>query len=280
MSKIHFYKMHAAGNDFVLIDNSTRLFRGDETVLFSRLCERHTGIGANGVMLLEKSAGCGGASAPAHFCLKYFNADGLPAEMCGNGARCAVFLAHRLNLAPAKARFEIDGKSYGAEIAGERIVRLHMNSWRILLPFADAKSLLCDDFKDALWLDTAVPHFVVEVNQPLDEVDVIKWGRHYRGHQQFQPAGTNVNFVQPIQPNQLQARVYERGVEDETLACGTGAVACAVYANQKYDWNSPIQVYFPGGALKVEFDDEYDTIFLSGPVQEVFEGDFETSHFG
>lgn len=280
MAKIHFYKMHAAGNDFVLVNNTAGLFRGDEAALFRNMCERHTGIGANGVMLLEKNAPAQEMQPQTDFRLKYFNADGLPAEMCGNGARCAVFLAHRLNLTPQrKCVFEMDDKTYRAEIIGKNAVRLQMNPPRILLPFPEAKLLLSDDFNDGLWLDTAVPHFVVEVSKPLQEVEVVKWGRYYRQHQQFQPEGTNVNFVQPAQPNRLRARVYERGVEDETLACGTGAVACAVYAHRKYGWQSPIEIQFPGGILQVEFEEDYQSISLSSTVHEVFEGDFETPDF-
>ncbi len=130
-----------------------------------------------------------------------------------------------------------------------------------------------------MWLNTGVPHLAVEVKSSLEELDIVYWGRHYRNHPKFKPSGTNVNFIYPLGSNKIQARVYERGVEDETPACGSGAVACAVFANQKYGWHSPIRVQFPGGILQVEFEAEYEKIFLNGPVECVFEGDLERSYF-
>lgn len=272
MSQIHFYKMHGAGNDFVLFDNSSQIFEGNESGIFRKMCLPNTGIGADGIMLLEKSE-------KADFKLKYFNSDGLPAEMCGNGARCAVHLANELGFAPKTCSLEINKTIYNAEVSDPKMVRLQMHPPEILISPAEATSLLAENFKGAIFLRAGVPHFVIESAYPLDNLDVHYWGRHYRYHQRFQPDGANVNFVFPSGQNQLKARVYERGVERETLACGTGAIACAVYANQKYDWQPPIEIHFPGGILSVEFEPGYHKLFLSGPVQQVFEGDLEIANF-
>jgi diaminopimelate epimerase len=272
MSRIHFYKMNGAGNDFILVDNSTRIFQGTESGVFSKICLSHTGIGADGVMLLEKSN-------KADFKLRYFNPDGLPAEMCGNGARCAVFLANYLKMAPQKCSFEINDVVYYADLISKNQVRLQMYPSEILVSPSEAKSLLSDEFSMAIGLRVGVPHFVLETKISLNELDVIRWGRYYRYHDKFKSSGTNVNFVFPIQQNILKARVYERGVERETLACGSGAVACAIFANQIYKWGSPISVHFPGGILKIEFEPGYKKIFLIGPVRVVFEGDLESSEF-
>jgi len=272
MDKIHFYKMQGAGNDFILIENTSGIFHGRETSFFRNLCLRHTGIGADGVMLLENSES-------AEFTLKYFNSDGLPAEMCGNGARCAVYLANYLSLAPQKCSFQIGPEIYKAEVIPGKSVRLQMQLPKILRTPNETKSFLSDDFKQGMSLNTGVPHLVIETRKPLDDLDVVSLGRHYRYHEKFKPSGTNVNFVYPEKPNHLLARVYERGVEAETLACGSGAVACAVFANQVYGWSSPIFVHFSGGILRIEFETGYKKIFLFGPVELVFEGDFERANF-
>lgn len=272
MGKIHFYKMQGAGNDFVLIDNTAGIFRGDEARFFKNLCVRHTGIGADGVMLVEHNES-------ADFTLKYFNSNGLPAEMCGNGARCAVYLANYLGLAPEKCTFQIGREIYKAEILAGQSVRLQMQLPKILLTTDQTRSLLTKEFKQGMSINTGVPHLVLETRQPLDDMDVIGLGSKYRYHEKFKPAGTNVNFVLPQGKNRLLARVYERGVEAETLACGSGAVACAIFANKIYGWDSPISVHFPGGILTVEFEPGYDKIFLIGPVEPVFEGDFESANF-
>jgi len=272
MSKIHFYKMHGAGNDFILFDNSSKIFAGNESGIFRKICLPHTGIGADGVILLEKSEN-------TDFKMKYFNSDGLPGEMCGNGGRCAVYLANSLGLAPKVCSFEIGGMLYNGEVSKNKMVSLQMHPPQILLSTANAISLLAGNFRGAMWMMVGVPHFVVESDKPLDELDVHYWGRYYRYHKRFHPNGANVNFVFASGQNQLKARVYERGVERETLACGTGAIACAVYANQRYNWQSPIEIHFPGGALTVEFEPGYQRLFLNGPVEWVFEGDLAIANF-
>lgn len=272
MDTIHFYKMHGAGNDFILIDNTVGIFKGEEVKLFVNLCRRYTGIGADGLMLLENNES-------EDFTLKYFNSNGLPAEMCGNGARCAVYLANQLGLAPRRCSFQIGAETYKAEILAKKSVRLQMQTPKILLTSDKIKSILSDDLVQAMSMNTGVPHLVVESKRPLDDLDIVGLGKKYRYHEKFSPSGTNVNFVFLQKQNHLLARVYERGVEAETLACGSGAVACAVFANEVYGWSSPISVHFPGGTLDTEFTPHYREIFLVGPVERSFEGDFQRASF-
>ncbi len=266
----HFYKLHGAGNDFVLLDNRPgqrpeAVFDGTDHARIARICARHTGVGADGLMLLSESPS-------ADFCLAYYNADGRPGEMCGNGARCAVWLAHHLDIAPSRCTFEVWGERYEAEVLAAQQVRLRMRPPRFLGDDAGLPDLPPENFSDAMWMNTGVPHLVLVARVPLADLDVRHWGRHFRYHPHFAPAGTNVNFIRPGDPGVLQVRVYERGVENETLACGTGAVACGIFAAQKWGWPSPVTVQSPGGRLIIEFSGGFRTIYLNGPVTPVFEG--------
>jgi diaminopimelate epimerase len=265
--------MHGAGNDFILIDNRTGTFDAADFQKIKKLCAYHTGIGADGLILISESE-------TNDFKLEYFNANGLPAEMCGNGVRCAVSLAHRLNLSPNQCSFEIDGESYQAEVLENGFVRLGMRSSTLLLDDIQMKFLVKPEFKSMYWVDTGVPHLVIIVKVLPDKLDdILEWGKHLRYHWMFRPGGTNVNFIYPFDKNHLQARVYERGVENETLACGTGAVACAFVAMKEYGWESPVSVHYPGGQLQVEFDADFRDVFLNGRVFLTFEGEFDMDYF-
>lgn len=269
----HFYKMHGAGNDFILIDNRSGNFDPKNHKRIKRLCTRHTGVGADGLMLI-------GESKQNDFKVDYFNADGFPAEMCGNGARCAVFLAHRLQLGPQQCSFEISGKTYQAEVLEKEHVRLRMPNSKVLLEEERILFLMKPEFKRMLWVDTGVPHLVITVKDFPDKLDdIVEWGRHLRNHWIFRPNGTNVNFIFPFEKNHLQVRVYERGVENETLACGTGAVACGIVAAQQFNWESPVFVHSPGGQLQVEFDNDFKEVYLNGRVTLVFEGEANPDYF-
>jgi len=270
--KIPFYKFHGAGNDFILIDNRQGFLSPDDEELIARLCDRHKGVGADGLMLIEETA-------DADFQVHYLNSDGRPAAMCGNGARCAVFLAHQLGLAKQQCRFLVNENLYVAEVLANRTVRLQMQVPAFLAEPDDLKELETKHFHSFLWLDTGVPHLVVTSAIPLEQVDVVEKGRYFRLHPRFRPEGVNVNFVQPGQPGELAVRVYERGVESETLACGTGAVACGIYASRVWGWSSPVSVKSPGGVLTVEFDDSFEQVFLTGAVSRVFEGWFNPEDF-
>ena len=272
MGSLHFYKMHSAGNDFILIDNRQAQFDPENHVRIRMLCSRRTGIGADGLLLLEESA-------TADFRLSYYNADGFPAEMCGNGARCAVYLAHRLKMAPPQCRFEIRDHIYEAETMPDQRVRLQMVPPRVLLAPDELAQISTGDFPEMMWLNTGVPHLVIRVNTPPEKLDVDKWGAHFRNHPRFHPPGTNVNFVNPVKPNHLRVRVYERGVEQETLACGTGAVACGVYAALRLSAASPVMVEPPGGTLPGEFSRDLTNVTLSGAVVLIYEGRISPEFF-
>ena len=170
-----FYKMHGAGNDFIMFDNRSGWMAPDAYEKFRKLCQLHTGIGADGLMLLSESDS-------ADFKLDYFNADGYPGNMCGNGARCAVFLAHTLGIAPARCSFEINRVHYQAEVQQNRQVRLRMQMPEIVMESQELSSLLPGQFDMAYWVDTGVAHLVVKSNDPLEQVDVNKWGSYLRHH--------------------------------------------------------------------------------------------------
>ncbi len=257
--------MHGAGNDFILLDGRSG-GPGPGREQIRRLCARRVGIGADGLMRLLPSA-------RADFALEYYNADGSPAEMCANGARCAVALAHALGMAPASCSFEIGGQTYRGEVMGEDRVKLWMPSPTIV---ATGEGLPRPELPGAVplaWIIAGVPHVVVAVDEEPDAGAVERWGRYLRRHPQFQPQGANANFVRRMEQGYLRARVYERGVEAETLACGTGAVACARAAALVWEWESPVRVEMPGGVLEVAFDREWREVALIGPVARVYVGE-------
>jgi len=262
-SPIPFTKLSATGNDFILIDNRDNILRGDEVALFHRLCQRRTGIGADGILLIEKNPSC-------DFTMRYFNADGCESEMCGNGARATAYFAFHRRLAQPTMDFEVWRQPYRATVAG-KTVRLRMRK-----PFGlnlHPGVLEEPNMREGGFINTGVPHYVIFVDD-LESVPVIALGRKYRHHDFFKPAGTNVNFVKMIGRSHLQLRTYERGVEDETLACGTGTVACAVVAHLQKEISFPVAVTTRGGDLMVNGDASLENLELEGEVQEVFTGCF------
>jgi diaminopimelate epimerase len=265
---LRFAKMNGAGNDFVLVDN-----REGQAVLgrqaIERLCDRHRGIGGDGLLAVEPAAN------GADFRMRYYNADGGEAEMCGNGARCFARFAGRLAGRTEKVSFETIAGVITAELIGDR-VRLQMSQPKDLalgveLP-VDGKAVV------AHFVNTGVPHAIVIVDN-LKELDVHKLGSAIRWHARFAPKGTNANFIQPSKDGTLAIRTYERGVEGETLACGTGVVAAALIANQVLGAYSPVGVRVRGGdVLEVGFEregDAYQAVTLTGPADFVFEGTIE-----
>jgi diaminopimelate epimerase len=266
---LHFTKMNGAGNDFVLFDN-----RGGEIALdaeqIARLCDRHRGIGADGVLLLEK------AQNGADFRMRYYNADGGEAEMCGNGARCFARFADRAAGPLRQVSFETPAGVIGAMIEGE-LVKLLMsqpNDLRLNLVVPLDGNDLCLHY-----VDSGVPHVVVPVAN-IDSVDVRSLGAALRHHPSFAPRGANANFVEERGPHSIAIRTYERGVEDETLACGTGVVASAIiFAATHNGVSGPIDVLVRGGdTLQVEFDrngEQFTNVTLTGPADFVFEGEIE-----
>ena len=262
---LEFTKTNGAGNDFVMIDNrdGSRSLSHDQ---ISRLCDRHRGIGGDGLIALE-----GTPDLPR---MRYYNADGGEAEMCGNGARCFARFAARLHGKTAgEITFDTMAGRITAELLPDDRVRLLMSESHSLQL---AHSLRIEGLDlEVHSLNTGVPHAVVFVTD-LQTTPVVPWGRALRHHPRFAPAGTNANFAQVLSPGSLAIRTYERGVEDETLACGTGVVASVLIYHHRSQAPSPISVQVKGGdTLEVGFELENGhpkEVTLSGPADFVFEG--------
>src|SRR5262245_43695130 len=233
---LRFTKMNGAGNDFVLFDNRVgKLALSEEQIV--RLCDRHRGIGADGVLLLEP------ATNGADFRMRYYNADGGEAEMCGNGARCFARFANRAAGPFQQLSFETPAGVIRARLTGEQVT-LGMrdpNDLRLGLDVPVAG----ERFK-ASYVDSGVPHVVIAVAR-LDEIDVCSLGSALRHHSMFAPRGANANFSERRGPHSIAIRTYERGVENETLACGTGVVASAIIFAATEDVAGPIEVLVRGG---------------------------------
>ncbi len=265
---LRFTKMNGAGNDFILIDNRT----GDINLARSQiahLCDRHRGIGADGILLLELPAN------RADFRMRYFNADGGEAEMCGNGARCFARFANRVAGTQTKISFETPAGVISAELAGN-LVTLRMTEPTDLR--LNVKVPVADENKTVHFINSGVPHVVIPVSK-IDDVDVRREGAAIRRHKMFSPNGANVNFIEKREPNKIAIRTYERGVENETLACGTGIVASALIFAATENTSGPIYVIARGGdELCVGFessDGSFRNVTLTGPAEFVFEGTVE-----
>ena len=267
MAKIPFSKMTGCGNDFIIIDNRRKILDAEKLGDFVRkVCAHKLSAGADGLVLIEPSD-------KANFKWRFFNSDGSVAEMCGNAARCVARFAVLKQIAPSKMTFETLAGIIEAEVAGRQIkvlmvppVGLKLN---IDVPI-DGQS------RQMHFINTGVPHAVQFVDQAAT-VAVKDFGKKIRFHAQFQPAGTNANFVQVVDRKHIKVRTYERGVEDETLACGTGAVASALIAGKKKFVDSPVEVQTSGGEiLKIYFQargDGFDRVFLEGDARVVYEGE-------
>ena len=272
---LNFFKMNGAGNDFIIVDNrDLSLTKELDTDTIAALCDRHRGIGADGLLAVEP------AQKGADFRFRYYNADGGEAEMCGNGARCfGRFTAHLGEIVLKKVTFETIVGTLAAEMIGED-VRIAMSEPKDLKLNTDAK--LPDLDAPLHFVNTGVPHVVVflESAKALDDFDVYNYGSAIRNHKAFAPAGTNANFAAVIAPDHISIRTYERGVEDETLACGTGMVASALVHHLLTGAPSPIKVDVEGGdTLEIGFektgDQSFKNVTLTGPADFVFEGEID-----
>ena len=265
---IAFWKMHGAGNDFVLVDDRTLTFPAADAAFLRRLAARRTGIGSEGIILIQPST-------TADFRMRFFNPDGGEVDMCGNGARCVARLAHDLGVAPAHMKFDTGAGLLAAEMAGAR-VRLTMTEpkdWRINQSFE-----LPDGRHAYGFVNSGVPHAVVRVDD-LDAVDVVRLGAAIRYHADFAPKGANANFIAVTGPQSLRIRTYERGVEAETLACGTGIVAAGLIAG-RMGWVKPaVQITCASGdVLEVNYrlsGTDAEAVTLLGPAEYVFKGTVE-----
>jgi len=267
MPNLKFVKMNGAGNDFVMLDNRTgQLSLTDAQI--AKICDRHRGVGADGLLMVESS------NDESDYRMRYYNADGAEAEMCGNGARCFARFADRLSpAADGKVSFTTPAGVISAQLNGDR-VSLAMSEPG---PFADGVELDAAGQNLTVYsINTGVPHAIVLVDD-LDGTDVHMLGKALRHHHHFQPRGTNANFVNQIGPANLVIRTYERGVEAETLACGTGVVASALTLAALTDAPSPISVTVRGGdTLTVAFEKNgtgFSRVILTGPADFVFAGE-------
>jgi diaminopimelate epimerase len=266
-NRIPFYKMHGSGNDFVVMDHRGRFIPEAEQPGFARrVCHRQMGAGADGLILIE-------TSPTANFRWRFYNADGSEPEMCGNGGRCAARFAVLNGIAPASLTFETLAGVITAEVKGRQVKLLMagIGDFRSnqTIPL-EGGSLL------AHFVRVGVPHLVVPV-EDLEAAPVTERGRLLRFHPRFAPAGTNVNFIRVEGPRSLRIRTYERGVEDETLACGTGAVASALIAARLGQAVSPVTVHTRGGeALTVYFTPQgeaFTEVFLEGDALVSYQGE-------
>ncbi len=265
--KIPFMKMSGSGNDFILIDHRKPFLKEEQQRDFARnVCRRRVSVGADGLILLEPSE-------KADFKWRFYNSDGSEGEMCGNGGRCAARFAFLKGIAGPDLTFETLAGTLSARVNGMR-VKLEMTK-----PFGlklDERIDLEGTERVVSRINTGVPHAVVFVDD-LERVDILREGRSIRYHSHFAPAGTNANFVRLEGPSSLSIRTYERGVEDETLACGTGTVASALIAAFKGRVKSPVSVRTRGGeTLTVHFEiaeHEVKKVFFEGDVHIVYEAE-------
>jgi len=267
MEKINFFKMSGSGNDFIVIDNRKGVVEKKNLKTFiSKICRRRMSVGADGIILIENAD-------RADFKWRFYNADGSRAEMCGNGARCVSRFAWLNRIADSRMSFETDAGIIDAEVADDQVT--------IKIPGPTGLKL-----NDSLEMNTGpisisrintgVPHVVVEVDD-IEKAQVVEVGRQIRYHEAFAPEGTNVNFVSYDKDGNLTVRTYERGVEDETLACGTGAIAGAVIMACKSKSPSPVKVKTrSGGFLMIHFKVEEDHFFdvsLQGDARIIYRGE-------
>ncbi|MFH1715346.1 MAG: diaminopimelate epimerase [Elusimicrobiota bacterium] len=268
--KIKFTKMHGSGNDFVMLDNRANTLPENKNLLAQRLCDRIAGIGADGLIIIE-------SSNDSDFKMRIINQDGSEAEMCGNGARCAAHFAYSLGIVKNKMKFTTLAGPIGAEIVDDKI------NVRMIDPVDFEKDIELDLDKfgkmKAYYINTGVPHVVIFVDD-IDDVDVKEMGRSIRYNKHFKPKGTNVNFVQVINSEIIKVRTYERGVENETLACGSGSTAAAIISGLEKGAAPPVKAHTRGGEIleinfKIEKYDEIREVYLKGSVHVSFHGEME-----
>jgi diaminopimelate epimerase len=265
--RIPFYKMSGSGNDFIIIDNRMPVVPEDRLVDFiSRVCRRKMSVGSDGLILLEDTEG-------ADFKWRFYNSDGSRAEMCGNGARCVSRFAYLEGIAGKTLSFETDAGIISAAVHGKK-VKIKMTDPTDL---GDAASLdLAGTTFEYRSINTGVPHAVIEIDD-LEGADIVALGRAFRNHTTFAPNGTNANFIRLENDGTLGIRTYERGVEDETLACGTGNVAAALISCLRHGMQSPVKLLTRSGEyLSIYFkreDDAFSDVYLEGDARVVYTGE-------
>ena len=252
---MNFYKYQGTGNDFVMIDNRQNKIDKSDLKLVAKLCDRKFGIGADGLILIENHP-------EVDFDMIYFNADGTK-SFCGNGSRCAVAFANYLEIIENKTTFNAIDGIHEATINGELIE----------LKMGDVSNV--EQGQDYFFIETGSPHYI-QYTASVQEIDIVPTAHKVRYNERFKEKGTNVNFVQKVGET-LEMRTYERGVEDETLSCGTGATAVALSGAIKHGLTSPVAIKVQGGDLQIKFnqisDNEFDNIWLIGKGEQVYSGE-------
>jgi diaminopimelate epimerase len=255
MADITFNKYQGAGNDFIIIDNRKGYFNPDNSKLINKLCDRRFGIGADGLILVSEHH-------DADFEMKYFNSDGFLGSMCGNGGRCTAHFSYKERIGGKDQKF----------MAFDGLHEAHVENDIVKLQMANVNDYTLVD--DNYFINTGSPHYIVFTDD-VENIDVAQEGKRLRWSPKFTPGGTNVNFVQ-VYGNGLFIRTFERGVEEETLACGTGITASAIAAVLKGHFDkTPVSVKARGGNLSVDFDlkdNKASNIWLTGPATYVFTG--------
>ena len=267
MEKINFVKLSGSGNDFIIIDNRKNIIEENNLPKFiKKVCLRKLSVGADGLILIEDTD-------TADFKWRFYNSDGSIAEMCGNGARCAARFAFLNNIADKKMIFET--------IAGRVTATIKQDTVKIGMPEPfdvriGYKLALSDGHLKLSSINTGVPHVVI-IKESIDDIDLLKTGKEIRFHKEYAPAGTNVNFAVRLDMDLIGIRTYERGVEDETLACGTGSIAAALVMAGSKGMESPIKVKTKsGGILVIYFKktiDKFTDIFLEGDARVIYKGE-------
>jgi len=267
--RIKFTKMTGSGNDFILIDiMSQKLPANDLSALTRKICHRSLSLGADGAIFLERSE-------KADFKWRFYNSDGSEAEMCGNGSRCAARFAFINKIAGSSVTFETKAGIIKAEVNGSEV------KTELTKPKNLKKDIHVNVFGNDMsvqFINTGVPHAVIFVDD-IEKCEVEKIGREIRYHKEFKPAGTNVNFVKPIDGNMISVRTYERGVEGETLACGTGSVASSIFHSINTGVSSPISVKTRGGEILKVFvvrnGDSISNVSLQGMTRIICDGELD-----
>ena len=265
--QLEFYKYQGTGNDFVMIDNRLSVFPKDNTQLIAHLCDRRFGIGGDGLILLENDEIASKLAMNTDFKMVYYNSDGNQSSMCGNGGRCLVAFAKRLHVIENNTTFIATDGLHHASVAKDGIVSLQM---------IDVSNIKIES--NYTFMNTGSPHHV-QLVEDLEHYNVKENGAELRYGTLYGKEGSNINFVKKIDETTFSLRTYERGVEDETLACGTGATAVAIAMNAIGKTKATaINLNVEGGKLAVSFDEyqgKYTNVFLKGPAKFVFKGTIE-----
>ena len=255
-----FYKYQGTGNDFVILDNREGQVAPLTEAQVSKLCDRRFGIGADGLMLMSRKEGY-------DFEMIYYNADGNPSSMCGNGGRCMVRFAQDMGIHKTSYKF--------LAIDGDHEAEIESNNTNVRLKMQDVNEV--EEHSSYSLLNTGSPHFIKFASNIVD-IDVVETGREIRYSKAFAEKGVNVNFVESVDEDSIFVRTYERGVEDETLSCGTGVTASALMSAHNDKGFNRVEVKTPGGHLSVEFvkvdDQHFEDIWLCGPAEFVYKGEF------